>query len=143
MIVSTFDSFVERNVEWWLRWAFAIVYVWFGALKPLGISPALELVEHSLGWISLVAVVPMLGYWEILIGLMFLVPRLTKITLIMFVMHMLGTFIPMFFLVSDSYTAWPHGLTLVGQYIVKNLVFLAAGGALWKLWRRTITYSSK
>lgn len=138
MPLSKLTLFLERNNVWMLRWAFAIVYVWFGTLKPLGISPAHDLVESTLGWMSFKTIVPVLGFWEIIIGLMFLVPRLTKITLVMFMIHMLGTFLPMCLVMSSTYTSWPYGLTITGQYIVKNLVFLAAGGALWVGYSRRV-----
>lgn len=123
----------DRRVEQWLRWSFAVVYIWFGALKPFGLSPAHDLVGLTLGWFPRPLIVGALGVWEIIIGTCFLFPRITRFTLWMFVIHMVGTFLPMVMLPSVSWTQPPYGLTLVGQYIVKNLVFLAAGAALWRL----------
>jgi uncharacterized membrane protein YkgB len=135
MIERRITAFVERYGEWMLRLSFALVYIWFGALKPLGLSPAHELVESTLGWVALDPIVPIIGAWEVIIGACFLVPKITKFTLAMFLVHMVGTILPLVFLVEDTYTHWPYGLTLIGQYIVKNTVFLAAGGALWLLYR--------
>lgn len=135
MKTTAIDSFLTRNLESLLRWAFAIVYVWFGALKLANLSPAHDLVELTLAWTSISTVVTVLGMCEVILGIMFLVPRLTTVTLILFVIHIAGTFIPIASGLAVAYTALPYGLTLVGQYIIKNLVFLAAGGALWSSWR--------
>lgn len=114
-----------------LRIAFAIVYGWFGILKPLGLSPATGLVQHTLSVFPHDVISPALGIWEVIIGIMFLIPKYTRITMAMFAVHMAGTFLPMFFLPDLAYTQAPFVFTLVGQYIVKNLVFVAAAGYLW------------
>jgi len=120
----------DGHVEWIIRWAFAIVYVWFGILKFTDLSPAHDLVMQTLSIVPLDNVAAVLGGWEIVIGLCFLVPRLTKITLTMFFAHIAGTFLPLFFLPSVTWMKAPYGLSFVGQYILKNLVFIAAGTAL-------------
>ena len=33
-----------------LRYSLAMIFLWFGLLKPLGISPAQELVENTVYW---------------------------------------------------------------------------------------------
>ena len=124
-----------NNVEKYIRYSLAIVYIWFGVLKPFGISPAAGLVDLTLDWTLVPAVVSVLGIWEIVIGIGFLLPKYTRIVLAMFLVHMLGTFIPMFYLVDTTFTAAPYGLTIVGQYIIKNLVFLAAGNAIYTAWK--------
>ncbi len=136
MKTSSVDSFLARNLESLLRWSFAIVYVWFGALKLVDLSPAHDLVELTLSWTSISTVVTVLGVCEVILGVMFLVPKLTKVTLVLFVVHMAGTFIPIVGGFAVAYTAVPYGLTLVGQYIIKNLVFLAASASLYLTWRK-------
>jgi uncharacterized membrane protein YkgB len=44
---------------------------------------------------------------------------------------MAGTLSPLFMLPEQSYISIPFGLSFAGQYIIKNLVFLAAGAALY------------
>ena len=135
MKTSSLDSYLARNLESLLRWSFAIVYVWFGALKLVDLSPAHDLVELTLSWTSISTVVTVLGVCEVILGVMFLIPKLTKVTLVLFVIHMAGTFIPIVGGFAVAYTAVPYGLTLVGQYIIKNLVFLAASASLYLTWR--------
>jgi hypothetical protein len=47
-----------------LRVSLAVVFIWFGALKPLGVSPAEELVRRTVYWMDPGLFVPLLGYWE-------------------------------------------------------------------------------
>lgn len=108
------------------------MYVWFGILKPLGLSPATGLVQVTLSWFPHDVIAPALGIWEVIIGILFLIPRYTRITLAMFAVHMAGTFLPMFFQADVAYAQPPFVFTLVGQYIVKNVVFIAAAGYLWQ-----------
>lgn len=119
-----------------LRYSLAIIYIWFGALKPLGLSPASALVDQTLSWTHIPNIVSVLGYCEVLLGILFLLPRFTRITLILFFTHILGTFFPMMYLHEVSYASAPFALTLVGQYIVKNCLFVAAGYTIWKLHRQ-------
>ena len=48
------DLFVTEFMSKWgvtlLRYSLGIIYIWFGALKPLGLSPAQELVENTVYW---------------------------------------------------------------------------------------------
>ncbi|MBL7775820.1 MAG: hypothetical protein JNK89_07430, partial [Saprospiraceae bacterium] len=46
------------------------------------------------------------------------------------VAHMVLTFTPLFFFPELSFTQPPYAFTIIGQYIVKNLVFLVALGIL-------------
>lgn len=117
-----------------LRSSLALVYVWFGALKLTGTSPAHDLVVHTLPWFSEEVVFMTLGSAEILLGLFFLIPRWTAAVLWMFFVHMAGTFLPFVNGMDHVWSMGPAGLTLTGQYIVKNVVFIAAGISLRHLW---------
>jgi uncharacterized membrane protein YkgB len=128
---------LSTSPERLLRYSFAIVYCWFGALKLLGYSPAHSLVVATLSWFSDAFAVSALGWFEIALGLGFLVPRITSPVLLLFFVHMAGTFLPFAIRPADVWTGQPAALTLVGQYIVKNIVFLAAGLALRQLWAQS------
>lgn len=117
-----------------LRIAMAVVFIWFGALKPFGLSPATQLVIDVTAWIPIPDFVSFLGYWEIAIGLCFLYQPLLRVALALLFLHMPGTMLPFFIVPEQCWTAFPYALTLEGQYIVKNLVLISGalviGGAL-------------
>ena len=130
-----FDRLDAWIASWMQRWsltmvriAIGIVFVWFGALKIIGISPAAELVEKTVYFFPPEVFVPVLGVWEVLIGLFFLYRPLLRLGILLLFLQLPGTFLPIILLPEVVFTTVPYGLTVEGQYIVKNLVII--GGAL-------------
>lgn len=108
------------------RSALGLVFIWFGALKTLGeLSPAYDLVAATVYWLTPETIVPILGLWEVAIGVAFLVPALTRVALLLLLPQMPGTFLPLVMLPEVCFTIAPFGLTLEGQYIIKNLVIIS------------------
>ena len=116
-----------------LRFSLAIVYIWFGALKISGISPAEELVAVTIYWIPAKIFVPFLGYWEVAMGIGLLIERLIPFTIMVMLFHLAGTLLPFIIVPNLCFVSFPFVPTLVGQYIIKNAVLVSA----------TLTISSK
>lgn len=113
-----------------LRITTGIIYIWFGALKffPAN-SPAEGIVSETLEVISfglLNGRIPVftLGVLEILIGFCFLLNKLNYAVPLMY-LQMLGTILPLFLFIDKTWVTFPLVPTLLGQYIIKNLVFIA------------------
>ena len=112
-----------------LRLALGVIFVWFGALKFVpGLSPAEDLVRATVPFIPGEVFLPFLGFWEVLIGIGFLSGRALRLTILLLFLQMPGTLAPVLLLPERVFTHFPFGLTLEGQYIVKNMVLIA--GAL-------------
>jgi len=110
-----------------LRLAVGTVFVWFGALKFVpGLSPAEDLVRNTMSLVPGHIFVPLLGAWEVLIGVGFLSGRALRLVILLLFLQMPGTMLPIVLLPERVFTVFPFGLTLEGQYIVKNLVLVAA-----------------
>ena len=124
----SFSGSIEKHSILILRISLAIVYIWFGALKVFGMSPAGELVEKTVYWFRPELFIPILGICEVLIGLGLLVKRFIPITIVLLLLHMGVTFFPVFIVQAICFDAFPYCPTLEGQYIIKNLVFIS--GAL-------------
>ena len=122
-----------------LQYSLAIVYIWFGALKPLGLSPANELVTLTIPWLEPEFFVPFLGYWEVAIGVAFLTRSLLPHALVLMGLQMFGTLLPLVLLPHICFSKFPFVLTLEGQYIIKNLVFISAAIAVAANLRRQHT----
>ena len=114
-----------------MRVSLAVIFVWFGILKPLGLSPAADLVRATVAglppftpdrWLAI------LGWWEVAIGLLFLGRRTARIAIALLVLQMAGAFLPLFLLPAVTFQPGriPYAPTLEGQYIVKNLLVIAA-----------------
>lgn len=110
------------------RFAIFVIYFWFGILKFLGFSPAetlvRELFNQTIHFISFDTFYIFFALFEMLIGVLFLFPRATRVVIPLLVIHLITTFMPLVFLQSVAWSA-PLVPTLVGQYIIKNLVIIA------------------
>jgi uncharacterized membrane protein YkgB len=111
------------------RAALATIFVWFGALKMLAISPANGLVgmlldQTFLSFIPYDIFLIGFGMVEVCIGLLFLLPKLERIAILLLFIHMITTALPLAILPS---VAWQSFLvpTLEGQYILKNVALIA------------------
>jgi uncharacterized membrane protein YphA (DoxX/SURF4 family) len=108
-----------------------IIYFWFGLLKVLGLSPASPLVKDLSDMTGLSSFISpthfliLFGICECILGIMFLIPRVTKISKWLFTLHMITTFMPLFLVPQD---VWITSFvpTLEGQYIIKNLALIVA-----------------
>ena len=125
---------LQRHGVRMLRYAIAVVFVWFGALKLIpGASPAEALVGATMPMLDPSVFVPVLGVWEVLIGALLLARPTIRIALLLLALQMPGTFLPFAVLPEVCWAQWPFQspldvfvLTLEGQYIVKNVVLVAA-----------------
>ncbi|WMX44369.1 DoxX family protein [Streptomyces roseicoloratus] len=114
-----------------LRAGLGGVFVWFGVLKVMDLSPAAELVVAVIPFETGAWFVPALGWAEIVLGAWLLTGRAPALLLPVLGGHLLGTFAV---LVLTPHLAFDHGnpvlLTLVGEFVVKNVVLLAAAVVL-------------
>ena len=111
-----------------MRIGLGIVFFWFGALKLFpGLSPAEELVRNTTYFVNPNWFIPVLALWEMAIGLGLMLGRFLRLTLLLLFLQMPGTALPLVVLPEAVWTQIPYGLTLEGQYIIKNLVLIGAG----------------
>lgn len=111
-----------------LRVSLGIVFVWFGALKVAGVSAVGGLVAATVPFLESAWFVPALGVLEILIGLAFATGRLLRVALPVFALQLGGTFLVLVMLPEVAFEQDnPLLLTVVGEFVVKNLVLLSAG----------------
>lgn len=133
-MLKEFDKIDMKIVGWMkkhgltlLRYSLAIVFIWFGILKPLGLSSANDLVVKTVYWFNPDWFVPFLGWWEVAIGLCLLFKPLIRAGLFLMFLQMIGTFLPLILLPDIVYIKFPFVMTLEGQYIIKNIVLITAG----------------
>ena len=121
-------AFLDQYSVPLLRYSLAVVFFWFGVLKPLGVSSATELVSETVYFLPPELFVPILGVWEMAIGVCLLNKRLLRAGIALLLLQMAGTFLPLVLLPNVSFTTFPTVPSLEGQYIIKNLVLIS--GAL-------------
>lgn len=125
-------AFMAKHAVTILRYAMATVFIWFGALKLLpGLSPAEAIAGRTISVMSFGIIhprlsLPLLAVFEMSIGFGFAFARNMRPTIIMLMMHMAGTLTPFLFFPHETMSSF--GIpTMTGQYILKNMVFIAVG----------------
>ncbi len=135
-IIEKFFSKLDKRITDWmanyglliLRISLGIVFLWFGLLKFFkGLSPAEDLVRNTIYFVNPDVFLPVLAAWESLIGIGLITGKFLRVTILLLFLQMPGTALPLLILPEKVWTVFPFGLTLEGQYIVKNLVLIGAG----------------
>ena len=106
-----------------------VVFFWFGALKIFDLSPATPLVqalfERTIPFMHFPIFIILFGLFEMLIGVLFLFKGCERIVIPLLFIHMFTTFLPLFMIQQETWSAFLVP-TLEGQYIIKNVVIIAA-----------------
>ncbi|MFI1443682.1 DoxX family protein [Streptomyces fructofermentans] len=114
-----------------LRISIGTIFLWFGVPKLFpGASPAEALVVETVakltfGIIEGTVASVLTGALETLIGALLISGRARSLTIMILLGHMAGTFTPLLILPKETWESFCVG-TLEGQYILKNLVIVAA-----------------
>jgi uncharacterized membrane protein YphA (DoxX/SURF4 family) len=119
-----------------LRFGLGVVFVWFGALKLAGASPATDMIARTVYWFDPDVFIPVLGWWEIVIGVCLAVPAWNRAGILLLALQMPGTFLPLVLLPEVTFNGSVWNLTMEGQYIVKNLVIIGSAMVLGGLVRK-------
>jgi len=120
-----------------LALSIGLVYLWFGALKFFpGISPAEELAVDTiqklfLGIPSRSLSLYSLAILEVGIGIFLLINYRVRLVILVALAHLVMTFTPLIFFPELSFNSAPVVPTMIGQYIAKNIIIMAA---LWLIY---------
>lgn len=121
-----------------LRVSVGIIYLWFGILKFFhGYSPAEALATKTIHALTFGAIsdpysIILLATWESLVGTLLIAGKLVRTALVLLFVHMICTFTPLFLFPQDAFKYVPYGLSLLGQYIVKNIIIIASALVVWQ-----------
>lgn len=133
-VEANFDR-LDRQITQWMadygllimRLGLGIIFFWFGALKLVpGLSPAEGLVRNTVYFVDPDFFLPILALWEVAIGLGLIFGKYMRVTLLLLFLQMPGTALPLLLLPDVVWTQFPYGLTMEGQYIVKNLALIGS-----------------
>ena len=120
-----------------LRWSIGIIFIWFGMVKFfVGLSPAEDLASSTICTLSghffpQGSCMPVLAICESLIGICLLSGKFLKWALGLLFLHMLETFSTFFIFPEKMFSHFPFVLTMKGQYVMKNIIILAAVINIW------------
>lgn len=120
--------FLHANRITILQASLGLVFLWFGLLKLFGASPVEELVAATVPWVPAGLLIPFLGAYETVVGALLLWGRAMAVTLVLFLAQMAGTFLVLVMQPQVAFQGFnPLLLTVEGEFVVKNLVLVAAG----------------
>jgi uncharacterized membrane protein YkgB len=128
--------YFQRYGILFLRISLGIVFFWFGVLKFFpNISPAENLATKTIdvityGMIPHTVSIKLLALWETIIGIGLFTNRFQRTTLFLLWSQMVGAWLPLVVFPTEMFVIFPVVLTLEGQYIVKNVVLIAASFVL-------------
>ena len=115
-----------------LRYSIAIVFLLFGGLKLFPqLSPAeiigIETVDRlTQGIFSKEICIYALAIFELIIGVSLLFKRWIKVAVPLAIIHLCLTFTPFLFFPGEVFNLSVNSLSLLGQYIIKNIVLISA-----------------
>lgn len=120
--------FNNKKAKWFIDqfaiWTLAFVFILFGILKVLDISPVREIVEESFFIFEHNWAFFMLGLIEVILGIGLLIKKTRKYAAILIIGHLLGTIATAILTPSitfDSQTV----VTTHGEFVAKNFVLIA------------------
>ena len=124
--ISQFSNFYRRRESLVFRIAVAVVFVWFGFLKVLNLSPVMKLLASSILLLAAPPGLIILGIFEVALGVGLIVPATARLAAIVTIFHLIGTF--SLFLVAPSVVFHPSFpiVTFEGEFVVKNIVLITA-----------------
>ena len=125
---QTIIAFFRRAFLPVARVALFVVFFWFGALKLFDLSPASPLAEaltvQTVGMQYFGILFKVLAVVECVIGMLFLVPRATRVVIPLLLIHMIVVCSPLVLVPQQVWTGFLVP-SLEGQYIIKNVVIVA------------------
>ncbi len=124
-------TFIERHGLDVLRISVAIVFFWFGFLKFFGAtSPAEDIARDTLALITFDQIPPrvslsLLAVLECSIGIGLLWRKWMRFVVPVLYFQMAGAVLPLFVFPDKCWNDW-FVPTLLGQYIIKNIILISA-----------------
>ena len=126
------DGLLRRAVPLLLRGSLGLTFAWFGALKLAG-APTLpaSLIAAITPMVDPQVSVPLVGAFEVALGAGLLLGRWLPVVLAAVALQLSGTFLVLLLRPDVAFVDGnPLLLSVEGEYVVKNLVLLAATAAL-------------
>ncbi|MCM4158120.1 doxx family protein [Gramella sp. AN32] len=122
----------EKNSLSFLRVSLGLIFIWFGVLKFFpGLSSAEAIagktvLKLTFGYIVPSVSMPLLALLECMIGMGLLLKKFVPLILIFLYIQLLGTMSPLILFPELTFSDSIFVPTLLGQYIIKNIVLLSA-----------------
>jgi len=127
-----------EGIEGWLgprvhivhRVSLGLLFIWFGLLKPFGVSTTTSILADTVYWMPPEIAVPLLGWWEVVIGAALVVPGFNRLALLLLLIRLPGTVVALILFREICFVDFPLTPTPQGQYLIRDLTLFFATVAI-------------
>lgn len=150
LFTQFFSSFgrLDTRINWWLvkysipllRISMGLVFFGFGILKffpsisPIEVLATRTTVVLTHGIAAGHKAMDLIATLECLIGLCFLTGRFLRVGVLLMAVQMLGAMSPLLLFPRELFHGPFHAPTLAAQYIIKDIILIAAGMVIAATW---------
>lgn len=137
---TSINQWLVAHSIYLLRICLGLVFVGFGVLKFFpGISPIEDLATRTttvltLGTFSGHYAMDFVAALECIIGVCFLTGRFLRVGVWLMAVQMIGAMSPLLFFTGELFPGKLHAPTLAAQYIIKDIILIAAGMVIASTW---------
>ena len=115
-----------------LRWSLGVIFLWFGALKFVpNASPVMAMVRDTYPLFATPTLFYALAIFEVVIGVLLITGRWIRWAAAALVPHLVGTFGVLLLAPQLAFAPRFPLLSMDGEFVIKNLVLLAAVAVIW------------
>jgi len=119
-------GWMERYSHLLHRVTLGVFFIWLGTLKTFGVSTATSLIAHVVYWGDPQFMVPILGWWEVAIGVCLVFRPLVRVALTLLLIRLPGTALALILLPEICFIDVPFVPTPEGQYLIKDMILIGA-----------------
>lgn len=137
------DRFDARVTRWMARtghpveqWLLGLLFIWFGGLKIAGQTSATSIVAKTVYLGDPAVTVPILGFWEVGIGICLLFHPLLRLAIALMLIRLPGTLLALVIKFDECFDGSVLTPTIQGQYLLKDAALLGAALVLGSTVRR-------
>ncbi|MDF1695228.1 MAG: hypothetical protein P1U56_05325 [Saprospiraceae bacterium] len=121
-----------QNKERFLRYSIALIFLIFGGLKffpqlsPAEIIGSETVMKLTGNMLPKSICITALALFEVSIGLLLLSRKYIRVAIPLAIAHLVLTFTPFIFFPSEVFNLSANSLSLLGQYILKNIIIICS-----------------
>lgn len=125
-VVSTFQL-AKVRITFLLKLSLALVFFWFGVLKLAGVSPVIDLLNHSFPVLAQSPYIELLGLAEMFIAAGLVVNKFSRYAAMLMILHLFATLSIVLIAPDLMFAPAFPVLTMQGEFIAKNFILISAG----------------
>ena len=120
------SSWMERFGHPAHRTSLGALFIWLGLLKQFGVETGTSLIASTIYWGPTDVMVPLLGWWEVVIGACLIFRPLIRIAILLLAIRLPGTVLALVLHADVTFSDSVLSPTLAGQFLIKDLMLFSA-----------------